>query len=117
MENKIPVAKDPDLSGRYEQLYTMLLDAIPSSVLLIDQTMRIVSANRNFLGKSQRILSNTIGYRLEEVFPAVILDQMGITKRIRQVIESNQPSRGERMTYRAPGVPISIYYYSILPFT
>ncbi len=117
MENKIPVAADPDLSGRYEQLYTMLLDAIPSSVLLINQNMRIVSANRNFLEKSQRTLSNTIGYRLEEVFPTIILDQMGITKRIHQVIEKNQPSRGERMTYRAPGVPIRIYYYSILPFT
>lgn len=106
-----------DLSGRYERLYTMLLDAIPSSVLLIDQNMCIVAANRNFLEKGRRVLSTTIGYRLEEVFPTIILDQMDITKRIRQVIERNQPSKGERMTYRAPGVPIRIYYYSILPFT
>ncbi|MFH1627581.1 MAG: PAS domain S-box protein, partial [Pseudomonadota bacterium] len=84
---------------------------------LIDQNMCIVSANRNFLEKGQRTLANTIGYRLEEVFPTVILDQMDITKRIRQVIENNQPAKGERMTYRAPGVPIRIYYYSILPFT
>jgi PAS domain S-box-containing protein len=104
-------------ADRFEQLYTMLLDAIPSSVLLIDQNMRIVSANRNFLEKGQRTLAQTIGYRLEEVFPTVILDQMDITKRIRQVIEKNQPSKGERMTYRAPGVPIRIYYYSLLPFT
>lgn len=106
-----------ELSGRYEQLYTMLLDAIPSSVLLIDQHMCIVSANRNFLEKGRRTLANTIGYRLEEVFPTIILDQMDITKRIRQVIGNNQPAMGERMTYRAPGVPIHIYYYSILPFT
>ena len=112
----ISIEADPELSGRYEQLYTMLLDAIPSSVLLIDQNMRIVSANRNFLEKGLRTRSNTIGYRLEEVFPTIILDQMDITKRIRQVIETNQPSKGERMTYRAPGVPIRIYYYSILPF-
>jgi len=105
-----------DLSGRYERLYTMLLDAIPSSVLLIDQHMCIVSANRNFLEKGQRTIANTIGYRLEEVFPTVILDQMDIAKRIRQVIENNQTVKGDRMTYRAPGVPIRIYYYSILPF-
>jgi PAS domain S-box-containing protein len=79
--------------------------------------MRIVSANRNFLEKGQRTLANTIGYRLEEVFPTAILDQMDIAKRIREVIENNQPAKGERMTYRAPGVPIRIYYYSILPFT
>jgi PAS domain S-box-containing protein len=116
MEEITSKATGHDLSGRYEQLYTMLLDAIPSSVLLIDQNMRIVSANRNFLEKSQRTLVNTIGYRLEEVFPTVILDQMDITKRISKVIENNQPAKGERMTYRAPGVPIRIYYYSILPF-
>ena len=117
MGDKTLKATDHDLSARYERLYTMLLDAIPSSVLLIDQHMCIVSANRNFLEKGQRTLANTIGYRLEEVLPTIILDQMDITKRIRQVIENNQPSKGERMTYRAPGVPIRIYYYSILPFT
>lgn len=117
MEDNTSIEEGLELSGRYEQLYTMLLDAIPSSVLLIDQNMRIVSANRNFLEKGQRTLANTIGYRLEEVFPTIILDQMDITKRICQVIENNQPSKGERMTYRAPGVPIRIYYYSILPFT
>ena len=117
MEDETSIASGHELSGRYEQLYIMLLDAIPSSVLLIDQNMRIVSANRNFLEKGQRTLANTVGYRLEEVFPTIILDQMDITKRICQVIERNQPTKGERMTYRAPGVPIRIYYYSILPFT
>ena len=117
MEDRNFEAQGSDLSGRYERLYTMLLDAIPSSVLLIDQHMCIVAANRNFLEKGRRVLSTTIGYRLEEVFPSIILDQMDITKRIRQVIERNQPAKGERMTYRAPGVPIRIYYYSILPFT
>ena len=94
MGDKTLKAKGHDLSGRYERLYTMLLDAIPSSVLLIDQNMRIVSANRNFLEKGQRTLANTIGYRLEEVFPTVILDQMDITKRIRQVIEKINRPRG-----------------------
>jgi len=106
-----------EYSDRFEKLYTMLLDAIPSSVLLIDQNMRIVSANHNFLEKSRRSLGNTIGQRLENVFPNVILDHIDIINRIHQVFEKNQPTRGERMTYRAPGVPIRIYYYSILPFS
>src|SRR3989339_845504 len=117
MEAKRSNTTGHEFSDRYEQLYAMLLDAIPSSVLLINQNMRIVSANRNFLEKGRRTLANTIGFKLEEVFPTVILDQMDITKRIRQVIENNQPAKGERMTYRAPGVPIRIYYYSILPFS
>jgi len=106
-----------EYSDRFEKLYTMLLDAIPSSVLLVDQNMRIVSANRNFLEKSRRSLGNTIGQRLENVFPNVILDHIDFTTRIHQVFENNQPTRGERMTYRAPGVPIRIYYYSVFPFS
>lgn len=100
----------------YEKLYAMLLDGIPSSVLLFDRDLRIVSANRNFLIKNRRSITDTIGRRLEEVFPAVILDNMDITGRLRQVFENNQPTRGERMIYRAPGIPLRIYYYRILPF-
>jgi PAS domain S-box-containing protein len=100
----------------YEKLYGMLLDGIPSSVLLIDRDLRIVSANRNFLIKNRRSITDTIGRRLEEVFPTIILDNMDITGRLRQVFERNQPTRGERMIYRAPGVPSRIYYYRILPF-
>ncbi|MFH2218413.1 MAG: ATP-binding protein [Pseudomonadota bacterium] len=104
-------------SDRYQKLYTMLLDAIPSSVLRIDRDMRIVSANRNFLEKSRRSLPNTIGRPLEKVFPAIILDQMDITRQIRQVFDNNQPTLGQRMSYRSPGVPLRIYYYRILPFS
>jgi len=103
-------------SERYERLYTMLLNAIPSSVLLIDRNMCILSANRNFLEKSRRSLANTVGQQLEKVFPLIIFDQMGLTSRIRQVFEKNRPIVGERMSYRAPGLPLRIYYYSILPF-
>lgn len=101
--------------GRYEKLYSMLLDAIPSSVLLIDRDMRIVSANWNFLEKSRRSASNTIGLRLKDVFPPIILDQMNINHRIREVFEKNNPTHGERMTYRVPRLPMRTYYYRVLP--
>jgi len=104
-------------SQQYQQLYDMLLDAIPSSVLLIDRDLRIASANRNFLEKNRRTLPDTIGHRLDEVFPAIIIDQMDFPGRIRQVFEKNFRVMGERMTYRAPGIPLRIYYYSILPFS
>ena len=117
MEDKTSKKKGRALAQRYERLYTVLLDAIPSSVILIDRTLRIVSANRNFLEKSQRSFDKTIGYQLEEVFPSIIMDQIDIAQSIRQVMEKNESVKGERMTYRAPGLPISIYYYSILPFS
>ena len=102
---------------RYEKLYTMLLDTIPSSVLMIDRDMRVISANRNFLTKSRRVVSNTIGHRLNEIFPAIILNQMNITQQIRQVFDANQPTKGQRMSYRSPGVPLRVYYFRVLPFS
>jgi PAS domain S-box-containing protein len=103
-------------SERYEKLYTTLLDAIPSSVLMIDREMRVVSANHNFLEKSQHSLASVLGRRMEEIFPDVMLEHMNLTRQIRQVFKNNQPTRGQRMTYRAPRVPMRIYYYRILPF-
>lgn len=97
-------------------LYHMLLEAIPSSILLIDHNLRVISANRNFLEKSRRSAEGIIGRPLGEIIPAVILDNVDIIGRIQQVFESNQPTNGERLTYRVPGLPMRYYYYRILPF-
>lgn len=104
-------------SEHYKKLYEMLLEAIPSSVLLIDKDTRIISTNQNFLEKSRRTLSNTIGYLLKEVFPPIIFDHMDITKSIHQVFEKNRATKGKRMTYEVPGVPMRVYYYRFLPFS
>jgi PAS domain S-box-containing protein len=101
--------------NRFELLYGMLLDAIPSSVLLVDEKLHIVSVNRNFLLKSQRGEGRTVGRPLSEVFPTIILENTDIERRIREVFRTGVSVKGQRMTYRAPGVPIRIYYYSILP--
>ncbi len=103
--------------ARYEKLYAMLLDAIPSSVLLIDRQQRILSANRNFLEKAQRQASSTLGQPIDAVFPALILEHMHLAPRILNVFERNEAIRGERMTYRAPGLATRVYYYSLIPFS
>jgi len=103
-------------SEHYKKLYATLLDAIPSSVLVIDREMRIISVNRNFLKKSRRSLSNTIGNHLEKIFPPVILDGIKLTGQIHEVFDKNTASMGKHMRYQAPGVPMRTYYYRILPF-
>lgn len=102
--------------GRYEKLYAMLLDAIPSSVLLIDPQLHIASANRNFLDKARRSEADTIGQRIDAIFPPVILEQMDLARRLRKAFDQSEPTRGERMIYRAPGLATRVYYYSLLPF-
>lgn len=102
---------------RYQKLYAMLLDAIPSSVLLIDAQLRVVSANRNFLEKARRAESDTLGQRIDAVFPPLILDHMDLARRVLNAFALDEPTRGERMTYRAPGLATRIYYYSLIPFS
>jgi PAS domain S-box-containing protein len=106
-----------DSLERYRELYTILMETIPSSVLIVDRNMRIVYTNRNFLEKSRRLKSNTIGYRLEEIFPPIIIEQIPITDQIRQVFHTTKPTKGQRMSFRTPGVSLRIYYYRIVPFS
>ena len=102
---------------RHKKLYTMLLDAIPSSVLMVDRDLKIISANHNFLKKSRRTRQNTNGFPLVDIFPSIILKNMNIPQQIRGVFQSGNATKGNRMSYRSPGLPMNIYYYRIFPFT
>jgi PAS domain S-box-containing protein len=109
------VAVDVSEGKRAELIYRMLMDTIPSSVLLLDVNLCVVLANRNFLEKSRLTTGVTAGKRLAEVFPEAILAGMGLEQRIRNAFRSSHATQGQRLTYRAPGVPIRVYYYNIVP--
>jgi PAS domain S-box-containing protein len=118
MNGELP-AEDP-LDQKEEQhdcrLCSMLMNSVPSSVLLLDQQMRIVSANRKFLLKSRLPASLVIGRCLGDVFPPVIYRNMNFGWRVAEVFRTGQAVEGERMLYRAPGLPARTYYYSLVPF-
>lgn len=111
------VARDITERKRSQQLYRMLLDAIRSSVLLIDQNFQVILVNKNFLEKARRLESDTVGKRLTQVFPQILLDEMRLEQRIRMVFQENKATQAQRLSYRAPGVPMRIYYYSIIPIS
>ena len=111
------VASDVSEGKKSELLYRMLMDAIPSSVLLLDDDLCVILANRNFLEKSRQTVGQTVGKRLTEVFPEVIVAEMGLEQQVRNVFKNNQAAQGQRLTYRTPGVPIRVYYYSIVPMS
>lgn len=106
-----------DETTRHKELLDTLLEAIPSSVLIMDLDLRIVLANRNFLQKNRMSHDEVIGKQIERLLPQAMIDHTDIARKLRQVLTDNQPIYGERLTYRAPGVPIRLYYYSILPFS
>jgi PAS domain S-box-containing protein len=100
----------------FETMFRTLFDAIPSSTLLVDSRLRIAMANRNFLEKGNRSLKDTIGRRFDEVFPATIVERTSILNCVQGVFERNEQSRSQRMTFRAPGVPMRTYFFRALPF-
>jgi len=100
-----------------DSLYQLLLNAIPSSVLLISRDMRIAWTNRNFLEKSRSSANETINRRLQDVLPTVILDSTGMVQRIQRVFDTNESTSGEKVSFRAPGGLMRIYYYRVLPLS
>ncbi len=100
---------------RYAELYNGILASIPSSVLLLDRRLRVVSANRNFLEKARRDEAATLGRMLGEVFPPVLLAYTKLEERVRESFNTAQPVEGGEMTYRAPGLPARVYYYRLTP--
>ena len=104
-----------DAPPQYPNLLTVLLESIPSSVLILDRSLRVTLVSRNFLEKGRRTAENTLGRNLEEVFPPTILNYTQLTHRARTVMLRGRPYDGGKMTYRAPGVPQRVYYYNLTP--
>ena len=67
----------------FERLFSGLFNTTRASVLIIDRRLHVLAANRNFLVKSRRLEEDTVGARLEEVFPAVLLNYIGLTEKVR----------------------------------
>lgn len=93
----------------------MILSSIPSSIIIVDSGLKVVFANKNFLEKSRQRENETIGKKIDEVFSPVILSYTLLPERIRDVFESGNSYGGRQMTYRAPGLPSRVYYYSLVP--
>ena len=98
-----------------ERFITRIVDNIPVSLVVIDRGLRIVSVNRNFLEKNRREERSTIGYRMDEVFPQVLLEYTHLDQKVREVLGTGQLVEGGKMSYRAPGRPTRIYYYRLIP--
>jgi PAS domain S-box-containing protein len=98
-----------------QRFITRILESIPSSLVAIDRALRIVSANRNFLVKTRREAQATLGRKIEEVFPQVLVQSTRLDQKVQQVFHTGHSEEGAKVAYRAPGVPTRIYYYRLVP--
>jgi PAS domain S-box-containing protein len=98
-----------------EQFISRIIESIPSSLVVIDRGLRIVSVNRNFLDKARRDNQATLGRKIEEVFPTVLLEYTQLGKKVQDVFRTGQPVEGGKASYRAPGLATRIYFYRLIP--
>jgi PAS domain S-box-containing protein len=96
----------------YGNLFDALSSTIPSSMLIVDENLTVLMANRNFLEKSRGKLSAIQGLSLQEVLPSAFRD-IPLDQQIREVIRTGNSVQRQKMTYRAPGISFRVYSYSI----
>ncbi|MDP3722516.1 MAG: PAS domain-containing protein [Candidatus Omnitrophota bacterium] len=104
-----------DVEPRAESLQLDLLAHIPSSILIFDAGLRVLFANGNFLLKSKREAHDTVGKRLNDIFPPAILLYTNLEERLRNVLRTGQRFVGGEMEFRAPGLAPRVYFYSLTP--
>lgn len=102
---------------RRELFISRVLSSIPSSLVVIDRSLSIVSVNHNFLKKMQRASQMTVGHRVAEVFPSVLMNYTRLDDKVQQVFRTGEALEGGRVSYRAPGLSNRIYYYRLVPLT
>lgn len=98
-----------------ERFITSILESIPSSLVVIDRALRIVSVNRNFLEKGRRDARATLGRKIENVFPQALVVFTHLDHKAQEVFRTGQPLEGGKVAYRAPDLPSCIYYYRLIP--
>lgn len=98
----------------HESFFHAAMATIPSSILIFDDRLSVVMVNQNFLEKSRGSLSSTLGRRLHDIFPQAFQDTP-LDQQIREVIRNGATLHRQRMSYRAPGVSLRNYAYSICP--
>lgn len=82
-----------------KRFISRILENIPSSLLVIDQGLQLVSANRNFLEKSRLEAQDTVGHRIGEIFPQVLLEYTQLERKVREVFRTGEPVEGEKVAY------------------
>ncbi len=92
-----------------------LLGSLSSSALLLGRDERVLFANRNFLEKSEIPGSEIAGKGVSEVLPEAFLRVTRLPARLHKVLSEGIPTQGDRISYRAPGVPTRYLQYRILP--
>lgn len=98
-----------------DRFISLILESIPSSLVVLNRSLRIVSANRNFLEKIRREEQTTLGLKINRVFPHVLLEYTRLDQKMREMFLTGRGGKGGTVAYRAPGLSSRTYYYRLIP--
>ncbi|MDO9066614.1 MAG: PAS domain S-box protein, partial [Chloroflexota bacterium] len=98
-----------------KQFVSRILENIPSSLVEIDRSMRIVTVNRNFLEKTRRTEQATLGCKLDSVFPKELLVYTHLIHRVKEVFQAGLLDEGGKVAFHAPGLSNRVYYIRLFP--
>jgi PAS domain S-box-containing protein len=94
---------------------TRIMESIPSSLVVINRTLRVVSANRNFLVKTRVKERAVLGRNIKDVFPGPLVEYTQLDQKVKEIFHTGQAVDGGKLAYRAPGLPTRVYYYRLIP--
>ncbi|MBI3090094.1 MAG: PAS domain S-box protein [Candidatus Tectomicrobia bacterium] len=99
----------------YKRLYEAILETVPFSIFILDANLKVLEANRNFLKKSRQHAKDVLGRRIEEVFPRVFSESTDLIGKVQNSFSDGDCVREGKLTYKAPGIAATVYYYLVIP--
>lgn len=88
-----------------------IIEAIPSTILVVNRNLDILYANSNYYVKSGKRERDVVGERLSRAFPQVLIEKTNIEEKIKDVFRSGMPFDGDQLRY-PDGM---FYFYRIYP--
>jgi len=89
-----------------------IIEAIPSTIIVVNRRLEVLYANRNYYAKSvAKRERDVLGERLSRVIPSKLIEKTGIVDKIREVFLTGIPFDGDQIRY--PGG--MFYFYKIYP--
>ena len=91
---------------------SQFIESIPSSMLVVDRRLRVVSANRHFLESVRRGKETTIGRKLVDVLPPWLARYAPMEERLRAVFRSGEAITGGDVLQQPAG---NVYFFRFVP--
>ena len=96
-----------------------ILRIIPTSVLVFDKRLNLLSVSQHFCDKTGRKAESVLSRHITYVLPTIVVEELKLDDKIKSVFHTGKPFPFAlpvaQMEYRAPGLPRLFYSYRIKP--